>query len=76
MTVQCFCRGVAREGWSNGARPSAVMNINVLPETASMYVIAHIERQARNPSLHTLAKLAVALHLSLEELLSAPQPRP
>jgi transcriptional regulator with XRE-family HTH domain len=38
----------------------------------SMYVIAHIERQARNPSLHTLARLAVALHLSLEELLSVP----
>jgi transcriptional regulator with XRE-family HTH domain len=36
----------------------------------SMYVIAHIERQARNPSMQTLARLAVALHLSLEELLS------
>ena len=42
----------------------------------SMYVIAHIERQARNPSLHTLAKLAVALHLSLEELLSVPSHAP
>ncbi|WP_288253457.1 helix-turn-helix transcriptional regulator, partial [uncultured Hydrogenophaga sp.] len=27
----------------------------------SMYVIAHIERQARNPKLLTLAKLAAAL---------------
>lgn len=36
-----------------------------------MYVIAHIERQAHNPSLQTLAKLTVPLHLSLEELLSA-----
>ncbi len=33
-------------------------------------VIAHIERQARNPSLLTLAKLAAALGLSLEALLS------
>ena len=36
----------------------------------SMYVIAHIERQARNPSLQTLAKLAASLDLSLEALLS------
>lgn len=36
----------------------------------SRFVIAHIERQARNPSLLTLAKLAVALDLSLESLLS------
>ncbi|NIM42907.1 MAG: helix-turn-helix domain-containing protein [Hydrogenophaga sp.] len=33
-------------------------------------VIAHIERQARNPSLHTLARLAVALDLSIEALLT------
>lgn len=33
-------------------------------------VIAHIERQARNPSLQTLARLAVALDLSVEALLS------
>lgn len=33
-------------------------------------VIAHIERQARNPKLLTLAKLAAALDLSLESLLS------
>lgn len=39
----------------------------------SMYVIAHIERQARNPSLQTLAKLCVPLHCTLEELLSAPR---
>ena len=32
--------------------------------------IAHIERQARNPSLQTLAKLAASLDLSLEALLS------
>lgn len=36
----------------------------------SMYVIAHIERRARNPSLQTLARLAAPLHLTLEELLS------
>ncbi len=36
----------------------------------SMFVIAHIERQARNPSLQTLARLADALNLSLEALLS------
>lgn len=33
-------------------------------------VIAHIERQARNPSLVTLARLADALDVSLEALLS------
>jgi len=33
-------------------------------------VIAHIERQARNPSLQTLAKLASALDLSIEGLLT------
>lgn len=33
-------------------------------------VIAHIERQARNPKLITLAKLAAALDVSLETLLS------
>ena len=33
-------------------------------------VIAEIETQARNPSLQTLAKLAVALDLSIEALLS------
>lgn len=38
----------------------------------SMHYIAHIERQARNPSLQTLAKLATALQLSLEELLCVP----
>ncbi|NIU62958.1 MAG: helix-turn-helix domain-containing protein, partial [Pseudomonas stutzeri] len=31
----------------------------------SMYVIAHIERQARNPSLQTLAKLCVPLQCTL-----------
>ncbi|AOS82076.1 hypothetical protein Q5W_05520 [Hydrogenophaga sp. PBC] len=36
----------------------------------SRAVIAHIERQARNPSLHTLARLAAALDLSIETLLS------
>ena len=33
-------------------------------------VIAHIERQSRNPSLQTLARLAGALDLSIEALLS------
>ncbi len=36
----------------------------------SRAIIAHIERQARNPSLHTLARLAASLDLSLEALLS------
>ena len=36
----------------------------------SMYVIAHIERQARNPSLQTLARLAGALDVSIEALLT------
>lgn len=39
----------------------------------SMYVIAHIERQARNPSLQTLARLCVPLQCTLEELLSPPR---
>ena len=38
----------------------------------SRFVIAHIERQARNPKLLTVAKLAAALDLSLEALLAAP----
>jgi DNA-binding XRE family transcriptional regulator len=38
----------------------------------SRFVIAHIERQARNPKLLTVARLAVALDLSLEALLTAP----
>lgn len=33
-------------------------------------VIAHIERQARNPSLDTMARLAASLDLSIEALLS------
>ena len=33
-------------------------------------IIAHIERQAQNPSLETLAKLAASLELSVEALLS------
>ena len=36
----------------------------------SRAVIAHIERQARNPSLQTLARLATSLDLSIEALLS------
>ncbi|AOS82205.1 hypothetical protein Q5W_13475 [Hydrogenophaga sp. PBC] len=38
----------------------------------SRFVIAHVERQARNPKLLTVAKLAAALDLSLEALLTAP----
>lgn len=36
----------------------------------SRTMIAHIEREARNPSLQTLARLAGALDLSIEGLLS------
>ena len=36
----------------------------------SRALIANIERQARNPSLQTLAKLAASLELSVETLLS------
>lgn len=39
----------------------------------SMYVVAHIERQAYNPSLQTLAKLCGPLRRTLEELLSVPR---
>lgn len=55
---------------------SARKRLNLTQETlgqqsgVSMYVIAHIERRARNPSLLTLAKLAASLDLSLESLLS------
>jgi transcriptional regulator with XRE-family HTH domain len=38
----------------------------------SMYVIAHIERRSRNPTLQTLEKLSVPLGLSLETLLTEP----
>lgn len=36
----------------------------------SRTMIAHIEREARNPSLQTLARLAASLDLSIEALLS------
>lgn len=36
----------------------------------SMFLIAHIERGARNPTLQTLERLAAALEVSAEELLS------
>ena len=36
----------------------------------SRTMIAHIEREARNPSLQTLARLAASLELSMEALLS------
>lgn len=39
----------------------------------SMFVIAHIERQSRNPTLQTLEKLAVPLGMSLETLLTEPR---
>ena len=38
----------------------------------SMYVIAHIERRSRNPTLQTLEKLSVPLGLTLETLLTEP----
>lgn len=41
----------------------------------SMFVIAHIERQARNPTLETLGKIAQALDVSMERLLSETRPR-
>lgn len=41
----------------------------------SMYVIAHIERQARNPTLQTLSKLTQALGTTMERLLSEPRAR-
>ena len=37
---------------------------------SSRAIIAHIERQSRNPSLKTLARLAAALDVSLEALLN------
>lgn len=41
----------------------------------SMFVIAHIERQARNPTLETLGKIAQALDVSMERLLSETRAR-
>jgi DNA-binding XRE family transcriptional regulator len=41
----------------------------------SMYVIAHIEREARNPTLNTLVRLATALEIPLDRLLSEPRSR-
>lgn len=40
------------------------------PSGVGRAVIAHIERQTRNPSLLTLVKLAASLGLSLEALLT------
>lgn len=39
-------------------------------------LIAHIERQARNPDLKTLVRLAAALGLTVERLLAEPRGRP
>lgn len=39
-------------------------------------VVAHIERQARNPDLKTLVRLATALGLSVASLLAEPRSRP
>ena len=39
-------------------------------------LIAHIERQARNPDLTTLVRLATTLGLSVERLLTEPPERP
>lgn len=36
----------------------------------SMYLIAHVERQARNPTLQTLDRLAAALQTTVQELLT------
>lgn len=58
---------------------SARRNMSLTQETlgqqtgVSMYVVAHIERQAHNPSLQTLAKLCVPLRCTMEALLSAPR---
>jgi transcriptional regulator with XRE-family HTH domain len=41
----------------------------------SMFVIAHIERKARNPTLDTLGRLATALEMPLDRLLSEPRTR-
>lgn len=41
----------------------------------SMFVIAHIERQARNPTLDTLERLAKAVEMPLDRLLSEPRMR-
>jgi transcriptional regulator with XRE-family HTH domain len=41
----------------------------------SMFVIAHIERQGRNPTLETLSKLTDVLGVSMERLLSEPRAR-
>lgn len=42
----------------------------------SMFVIAHIERRARNPTLNTLARVTQALGVSMERLLSETRARP
>jgi transcriptional regulator with XRE-family HTH domain len=39
----------------------------------SMYLIAHVERQARTPALTTVTKLARALEMPLEALLEDPR---
>ena len=41
----------------------------------SRFVITHIERQARNPTLETLAKLTLALGVTMERLLTEPRAR-
>ncbi len=55
------------------ARKSLMLTQEMLSQRSgvSRAVIAHIERQARNPSLGTLERLAASLALSLEVLLTS-----
>jgi transcriptional regulator with XRE-family HTH domain len=41
----------------------------------SMFVIAHIERRARSPDLDTVERVATALRVTVERLLSEPRTR-
>jgi transcriptional regulator with XRE-family HTH domain len=60
-------RGRSRRGWTQEALGER--------SGVSMFVIAHIERQARSPDLRTLERLATALGVSMEWLLAEPRAR-
>lgn len=62
VLAENLVRQRSRLGWTQEAlgRHSGV----------SMYLIAHVERQARNPTLQTLDRLAAALQTTVQELLT------
>ena len=67
ILAENLVRARERRGWTQAALGSH--------SGVSMYVIAHIERQARNPTVQTVEKLALPLGTTVERLLTEQRPR-